>query len=84
MFKGGGFLRLVNALKKALQDAEIDNAKYSGHSLRIGAATAAAVNGLEDSIIKTLGRWKSIACLCYVQIPPNQPASYSKMLYMYT
>ena len=83
MFKDGRFLtrqRLVDALKEALQEAGIDQAKYSGHSLRIGAATTAAANGLEDSIIKTLGRWKSIAYLRYVQIPQNQLASYSKML----
>ena len=32
-------------------------------NFRIDVATTAAVNGLEDSIIKILGRWKSLACL---------------------
>ena len=30
---------------------------YSGHSFRIGAATAAAKLGVNDSMIKVLGRW---------------------------
>ena len=34
---------------------------YSGHSLRIGAATTAAQCGIPDHIIKTLGRWQSDA-----------------------
>ena len=72
--------RLVLAVKKALQQAGVEQSKYNGHSFRIGAATTAAANGLEDSIIKTLGRWKSLAYLRYVQIPRDELASYSKLL----
>ena len=48
--------------------------QYCGRSLRIGAATTAAAKGLEDSIIKTLGRWESVAYLQYVKIPRQQLA----------
>ena len=50
--------RFVTAVRTGLDKAGIDSSKYSGHSFRIGAATTAAQNGMEDSIIKTLGRWE--------------------------
>ena len=52
---------LVSHLRTALQKAGIPHSAYSGHSFRIGAATTAAQCGLEDSLIQTLGRWKSTA-----------------------
>ena len=42
---------------------------YAGHSFRIGAASTAAANGIEVSIIQTLGRWISSAYLDYIRIP---------------
>ena len=83
IFKDGRPLtrqRLVSALRGVLQAAGVDQSKYSGHSFRIGAATTAAAKGMEDSIIKTLGRWNSVAYLQYVKIPREQLASYSKIL----
>ncbi len=72
--------RLVEEIRQALNKAGIDSRAYCGHSLRIGAATTAAVNGMEDALIKTLGRWRSLAYLEYVRIPRNQLAQYSQML----
>lgn len=82
-FKDGRFLtrqRLVEAVREALQAAGVDQAKYCGHSFRIGAATTAATRGMEDAVIKTLGRWRSLAYLDYIKIPREQLASYSKIL----
>ena len=42
---------------------------YSGHSFRAGAATTAAAMQVEDSVIKTLGRWESAAYLLYIRMP---------------
>ena len=83
MFKDGRFLtrpRLVTAVREALQRAGLDQSRYCGHSFRIGAATAAAASGIEDSIIKTLGRWRSLAYLEYVKIPRDQLANYSRVM----
>ena len=48
--------KLVFHLRRALDSYGIDSSGYVGHSFRVGAATAAALAGLEDSAIRTLGR----------------------------
>ena len=75
LFEDGRFLtrgRFVDAVRTALNSAGVDQQKYCGHSFRIGAATTAAARGIEDSVIKTLGRWESVAYLQYVRIPREQ------------
>ena len=61
--------RFVREVRKALQEAGMDQSKYAGHSFRSGAATVAAACGLEDSLIKALGRWESSAYQIYVKLP---------------
>ena len=65
-FTDGRFLtrqRFVAAVRDAMGKAGVECSRYCGHSFRIGAATTAAAREMEDSIIKTLGRWKSLAYL---------------------
>ena len=69
--------RLVEAVWTALGAAGLDQSRYCGHSFRIGATTEAAKKGIEDSVIKTLGRWKSLAYLNYVKIPRFDLVHYS-------
>ena len=71
------FVRMV---KEALQMLGYPPKRYSGHSFRAGAASTAAAAGLEDSIIKTLGRWESSAYLLYIRISQDQLRGVSPVL----
>ncbi len=72
--------RFVDAVRDGLKKAGVDERSYSGHSFRIGAATTAAKKGIEDAIIKTLGRWESLAYLEYIKVPRSQLAGISSRL----
>ena len=52
-----------------LRQAGIEWARYSGHSFRIGVATAAAQAGVKHAVINMLGRWESAAYQHYVRTP---------------
>ena len=83
MFEDSCYLtrqRLVNIIRQTLSKGGLDASKYRGYSFRIGAATTAAGRGMEDSVIKTLGRWESLAYLEYIKIPREQLAGYSRIL----
>jgi hypothetical protein len=60
------------ALQEMLRAAGRDATQLSGHSLRIGAATAAAGAGASLMEIQQRGRWASSACAQrYVRGPPT-------------
>ena len=67
-------------MHSALSQVGIDSAYYNGHSFRIGAATTAAAHGLNDSLIKSLGRWNSDAFQVYLKIPRQDLANISNVL----
>ena len=71
---------LVDHLRESLRQAGIDSSQYSGHSFRIGAATAAAAAGYSDSAIQSFGRWKSDAFVSYIRTAPDQLARVAPML----
>ena len=62
----------VSKLREALKAVGVDCSGYSGDSFRIGAATTAVSKGIQDSLIKTMGRWQSIAYQLYVRTPQAQ------------
>ena len=72
--------RLVISLRKALSEVGVDPSGYNGHSFRIGAATTAARMGVNDSLIQTLGRWKSSAFVHYIRTPWEQLVQVSSLL----
>ena len=72
--------RLVKAVRRALLQPGVPAAGYSGHSFRIGAATSAAEAGLQDSVVKMLGRWELSAYQRYIQTLRATLAAYSARL----
>ena len=67
--------KFVQITRQALQDLGLPEGQFAGHSFRIGAATAAAQAGLEDSCIMMLGRWNSAAFLRYIRTPKTDLAA---------
>ena len=72
--------RFVKDVWLALQAAGIDLEKYLGHSFHIGAASTAAQQELQDSLIKTLGRWESMAYTLYIHTPRETLCTVSRVL----
>lgn len=52
---------ICDVVKKRARAAGLDPARYSGHSLRAGLATAAAAAGVPEKSIMVQGDWKSVA-----------------------
>lgn len=61
--------RFSTNVRAALATLGLNSSHYAGHSFRIGAATTAAEKGVEDSVIKAMGRWSSSAFLTYIRMP---------------
>ena len=72
--------KLLLHVRQALIHCGFDPSGITGHSFRIGAATAAAQAGMEDSLIQTLGRWHSAAFLRYIRTPAHLLASAASKL----
>ena len=68
----------IQWVREALVTLGLNCRDYAGHSFCIGAATMAAQSGLEDSVIRSLGRWNSDAFLRYIRTAREQLATYSE------
>ena len=62
----------ISAIREALSASRIDASKYVGHSFRIGAVITAASKGIQDSLIKTMGQWESLAYTLYIHTPRDK------------
>jgi hypothetical protein len=56
-------------LARSLDALGLSQANLRPHSFRIGAATSACAEGVSDSVIQRLGRWKSDTYKRYIRIP---------------
>ncbi len=61
----------MSELRSALAARGFVASDYAGHSFRIGAATTAAHWGIQDLLIKTLGRWESATYTTYIRTSPE-------------
>ncbi len=77
---GKGLTRrsFVSEVKCALEKAGLSASGISGHSFRIGAATAAAERGASDEDVKALGRWKSREYRGYIRKKEGAQAGAAK------
>ena len=82
IWSNGHFLtrtHFVSEVKKAMEQAGMEGFNFNGHSFRIGAASIAAAHGMEDILVKTLGRWGNDAYQRYIGILREGLANYTVM-----
>ena len=60
----------ISLLKQTLTAAGYVDTHFSGHSFRIGACTSGAAAGVQDHLLKVLGRWTSSCYSRYIRTPP--------------
>jgi len=72
--------KFTQEVRSAMEAVGLPHTQFAGHSFRIGAATAATRAGVEDLVIRTLGRWKSSAFLAYIRTPREQLSQFSRTL----
>ena len=72
--------KFVTRIRSILDELGYPSQQFAGHSFRIGAATAAAQAGIEDSTIQALGRWHSSAFLTYIRTPRDQLTAITALL----
>lgn len=71
---------VIGGVRSALLMVRVSLVKYAGQNFHIGPMSTAALCGVKDSTIKTLGWWSSEANIYYVKLPRAGLAHYSQVL----
>ena len=72
--------RLNSLIRNLASRCGVDHSRYSSHSFRIGAASAAAAVGVPDWRIQALGRWSSNCYRRYIRLPRGETDSLAAAL----
>ena len=64
--------RLNHLIQDLAAQSGVEPGRYSSHSFRIGAASAAAAAGVPERKIQALGRWSSDCYKRYVRLPSSE------------
>ena len=64
--------RLNHIIRDLASHAGVEPQRYSSHSFRIGAVSAAAAAGIPDWRIQALGRWSSDCYRRYIRLPSSE------------
>ena len=70
----------MSSVRAALDIAGLVAKNFAGHSFRIGMATTATRCGIQDALIKTLGRWENSAYTRYIREAPDVLLKVSRTL----
>eukprot|EP00731_Ephydatia_muelleri_P003005 Em0001g3005a len=70
----------LSILQDLLHRLGYNSSQYNTHSLRIGAATAAAQAGLPPSTIQRLGQWRSSVFTTYARHPLTLPSHMARIV----
>jgi len=77
--KDGPICSISAVVKRVAEHAGLDG-NYSGHSLRIGGATAAVAGGMSMEQIRAIGGWESDAVFLYLRAVGPAMAQASKRM----
>ncbi len=71
---------MINMTRSLLETMGYNSKLYHGHSFRRGGATSLANKKVADSVIQTLGRWRSDCFKLYVDLPLQQLLEYNRQM----
>ena len=75
------YTQMMGGMRDVLKNIGVNPLNYGTHSLRIGAATMAARNGVPEHIIQKMGRWDSMCYRIYIRMDVKDRIAASSSMY---